>query len=219
MSEQTRSEDVADVLSLILDVCLDINVRDSKTDSSPLEDILDKLPKVFGSLQYYLQYRQTVELYIYGNPDLNRQKPVAKSLRTDENVYKRCNKNWDLFFSFASQGIPVKMDCKQHAIFRHNDQESFAFNIMTPLLVECGFRVTKETRKAFEKIQESLHPAEVQYLKFCLDTPRSLKLCCRDTLQRHFRGHQIHKFVEASEIPLALKDFILLKPLLKSVPQ
>ena len=64
MSEQTRSEDVADVLSLILDVGLDINVRDSKTDSSPLEDFLDKLPKVFGSLQYYLQYRQTVELYI-----------------------------------------------------------------------------------------------------------------------------------------------------------
>ena len=220
----TYSEDVTHVLSFILDNGLDINVRDSKTDSSPFEDFLSRFPPMLGyhchHLQYYMQYRQIAEVYIYGNPDLNQKKPVTAALRTDADLYNSnyFKADWHLFTTFAGRGIPVKMDGKEHAIFGHDDKASFALNFMAPLLVECGFTISTEAMRDFEKSQESLHPAQVEYLKFCLQNPRTLELCSRDVLRKHFRGRLIHKFVEGSELPQEIKDYILLKPLLKSVP-
>ena len=220
----TYSVDVTHALSFILDNGLDINVRDSKTDSSPFEDFLSRFPPLLGyhchHLQCYVQYRQIAEVYIYGNSDLNQKKPVEAALRTDTDLYNSnySKADWHLFTTFAGRGIPVKMDGKRHAIFGHDDEASFALNFMAPLLVECGFTITTEAIRDFEKSQESLHPAQVEYLKFCLQNPRTLKMCSRDVLRQHFRGRLIHKFVEGSELPQEIKDFILLKPLLKSFP-
>ena len=42
-------------------------------------------------------------------------------------------------------------------------------------------------------------------------------ICCRDSLRRHFKNRDIHRFVSISNIPDAIKDFILLKTVLPTL--
>ena len=88
---------------------------------------------------------------------------------------------------------------------------------MVPFLIEAGFPVSEDECKALELAMDTLHPAEQEYLQFWLTNPRPLKLRCGDVLRSHFSGRQTHDYVKRDDIPHSIKDFILLKPLLKSV--
>ena len=217
ITEHSHSEDVAHVLKMLLDFGLDIN---SNVQWSPFVDFLKKPSKLLCRSEYFLRYRQTAELYIFGNSDINDHLPFYTALPLDKNLYK--NNNWDLFKTFTSTGIPIIMDGKEHMIAGHDDTECYALNFMAPLLLECGFTVAdyQAARAAVDLLQQrSLPPEVVEYIKLYFETPKSLKCCCRDSLRGHFKGALIHRFVAVSEIPRVLKDYILLKPLLKCIPE
>ena len=111
-----------------------------------------------------------------------------------------------------------------------------------PLLIEAGFKYTladleavlfteNELIRAMDKlnqrVKETGHPHYIErtepnvyvseYLKQCLSTPRSLQLRCRDVLRSHFPRRQIHRYVSSVEIPEKIKDFLLLKPILRTL--
>ena len=85
------------------------------------------------------------------------------------------------------------MDANYHFLF---NEENFALNFILPLFIECGFQLEKNFIDSIlhnENIAEKFHPAETEYLMKFLEHPRSLQLCCRDSLRRHFKNRQIHK--------------------------
>ena len=77
-------------------------------------------------------------------------------------------------------------------------------------------RILKELIK-YSVSRQGLHPIERKYLTTCLECPRSLRLLSRDTLRRHFKTNQIHKYMSVSNVPKKLKDFILLKTVLPTL--
>ena len=121
-------------------------------------------------------------------------------------------------------------------------QES-ALNYKLSLLIEAGFEYSlsdiHDALKLFDQSMEAetqqqqsefetwkrdvlekafLNNCEKEYLQSCLTKPRSLMLLCRDILRKHFHRRQIHKYVSIVNIPKAIKDFLLLTPVLKSLP-
>ena len=107
------------------------------------------------------------------------------------------------------------MDGKEHSVYGYDNEDNFPLNFVAPLLMECGFPYTRSTLLYALKIL--LHPIEHVYIQKSLENlalPKSLKLSCRDNLRKHYRGRKIHKFVERSNIPIALKEYILLESLL-----
>ena len=217
IQQHSHSEDVLHVLKMLLDFGLDISVN-ARTEMSPFKDFLLKPRKLLNRLEYFLRYRQTAELYIYGNSDIDDHLPFYAALPLDRNFY--VNDNWDLFQTFTNTGIPVVMDGEEHVIVGYDEEECFALNFMAPLLLECGYTVADKVaaREAVRVFENSL-PTEVEYIMLYLDTPKSLKYCCRHSLRRHFKGASIHRFVAASQIPKVLRDYILLKPLLRCIPE
>ena len=107
-------------------------------------------------------------------------------------------------------------DVRAHGMYGH-DGEDLALNCVYPFLLECGYKIPR--RKLHDVLDEisntESESIEVAYIINYLETPRSLQTCCRDTLRNHFRGRYIHRFVEVSGCPQKIKDFILLKHLLR----
>ena len=110
-----------------------------------------------------------------------------------------------------------------------------------PLLIEVGFKYTladieavlfteNELIKTKDELKQRVeeingphyirlepHACAIEYLKQCLSTPRSLKLRCRDVLRSHYPRRQIHRLVSCVDIPVKIQDFLLLKPILKTL--
>ena len=197
------------ILKTILDFGASVNGTDTD-GKTPLTHLLSTLTY----LCYHPNFRLSAELYIYENPEVALNKlAVYYGMQADEHlVYLQKNKTpvWQNL-QMASEYI---MDGQIHATFGHDDTDSFVFNFMSPLLIECGFPISIEAQGYLERRKENLHPTVVTYIQICLETPRSLALKCRDTLRNHHKGRKIHKFLEKSEIPEIIKDFILLKPLI-----
>ena len=107
-----------------------------------------------------------------------------------------------------------RMDAREHGLFEDNDQDGFVYNFMGPFLIECGFPFTSSLlRRCLDK---QLHSTELDYLQQCLVSPRRLTLSCRDSLRKHFKGHKIHKYLDITECPQSVKDFILITRLLET---
>ena len=107
------------------------------------------------------------------------------------------------------------MDAKLHGSFGH-DAENSCFNFLVPFLMECGFQVSTEDRAALDPLTDgSLHPDELGYINQYLASPQSLKQECRNALRRHYTGSQIHQFMELVTMPQQIKDYILLRPMMK----
>ena len=160
--------------------------------------------------------RQAVELYLYENPDTDiNNHAVARGIKADKKIYNlKCN-DWITDSDFHLTGV-YQMDGYKHSLFGHDERDTFALNFIVPLLLECGFPLPNKVQGK-EVYEFQLHPNETEYIKSYKSIPRSLKVCCRDSLRKHFKGRQIHKFVKHSSIPKSIKDFILLKPLLKTL--
>ena len=151
--------------------------------------------------------RKCLELLIYENPNIDLNiSAVAAGFK------------WD---NLLSSGWHVKtgnfqMDAREHSLFGHNEKHDYALNFTAPLLMECGFPVSRDIlQKALDK--DTLPVEELAYIRTYLDTPRSLAFSCRDALRKKLKGRSLHKFMESSIIPNNIKDFILLKYMLHCI--
>ena len=155
-----------------------------------------------------LYFRSNLEILLYSNLEMSSS-IFENCLKVDENLF--CKGNGENLM-FPQRYIT---DAKEHSLFGHSDRINYALEFTIPLLLECGYiarEVTLETA-----LDRNLHPDELKYIRAYIDTPRSLKLRCRDVLKRHFKGRRLHQFVEMSPLPERIKDFILLKTILNCV--
>ena len=157
-----------------------------------------------------ISYRKTLEVLLNENPKLASNTEAVK-IGVQLDVYLKMPKMHDKV-DLTGEYL---MDGREHSLFGHEDRDSYPCNFIGPLLIECGFPYTKDV--LLFAMEKSLHPSEHLYIQECLETPRSLKLSCRDTLRKRYQGREIHKFVEKSNIPVAIKDFILMKSLLRNL--
>ena len=171
--------------------------------------------------------RQAAEILIYENPDIRKDtRSILYGIERDlemkdhGNYIHRAtyNRHWqNSFIPDLNEGF--LMDGHHHGMFGYDDQDSFPFNFFVPLLIEAGFPLSRADRRALESKCTDLHPSEAAYIVDYLGGIRPLTLCCRDTLRRHFKGRQIHAFVKKLDMPEKIRDFILLKTLLKCTPE
>ena len=176
---------------------------------TPLEELLSFKERVL----VLSPIRQLIEILIYENSNTKLNiSAIRRGLECDSALQKM---NSDTVSNIQGSYIT---DGKEHAKCGHDDAATFALNFMGPLLIECGYPVTREELTGpIENEAESIHPAVHEYIQQCLDFPRPLILQCRDMLRCHFKGREIHKFVKSTGIPKHIGDFILLKPILKNI--
>lgn len=157
-------------------------------------------------------HRAAAELLMFENPELDiHLHPVTShAIELDSESWRHNKRHLPLAGDFL-------MDAQTYGLFGYDEDDNFALNFMAPLLIECGFPIPDDIICSIESWESKLHPAEFDYFQRCSNTPKLLKHCCRDTLRKHFKGRLIHKFVEKAEIPGSIRDFILLKPLLRYV--
>lgn len=196
-----------DKLNFLFTLGADIDNKEDGT--TPLTRLLsDK------TLSYLTRrYRELLEWLIYDNSSLDLNTSVV-NLGFKHDAEKR--KSYE--YERKGQRFPETyiMDAKTHLLYGHDDAASCALNFIGPLLIECGYPVTKdELEETLESL--SLHPAEYEYIQQTMDSPRPLQLFCRDRIRKHFKGRELHKFVEAANIPKHIGEFILLKPILRNI--
>lgn len=162
-------------------------------------------------LWYYRNIREAVELLLYQNPNIIiNEKAVKLALKSDLVLMgHNADAKGDIFYG------NFIMDANEHAVFGHNKTSNFALNFLAPLLIESGFPVSRETVVDF--VDKNLHAAEKDFLKKNIETPRKLNLkwTCRNIIRKHFSGRQLHAFVAESSLPEMIKDYLLLKDILK----
>ena len=196
------------VVKTIFDIGADVDKCNSSTSCyTPLTLLLSFMSKNND----LLGFRKTLEVILNENPNprfnIDAMK-IAFQLDFCLNTTKRNVIKSD----FTGEYI---MDATERSIFGLDDVDNIPLNFVAPLLIECGFLCTRETLN--RALELSLHPAEHLYLQdylVRLQTPKPLKLCCRDFLRRHYKGRRIHTFVERNNIPDSIKRFILLENLL-----
>ena len=92
---------------------------------------------------------------------------------------------------------------------------SVTLNFAAPLLLECGYPISNEL--LHEELDKNMHDEELEYFRRYLSNPKSLKLSCCLALRTKFKGRNIHRFVEAANLPNAISDFVLIKHVLKCI--
>ena len=232
--------DNLDSLKAILDFGWDVNSVDNEgqTFFSHLLERMSETP--------YPVYREVLELVIFHNPDISKHKSaISYALKADLRLYKltmtvkefeatndrlvTCDEK-ERYKALGGaldnkmQNMGYVMDAKLHGRFGH-DNENSCFNFLVPFLIECGFPVSMEDHAVLDSLtgrsphqeEPKLHSEEVNFIKQYLESPRSLKQECRNTLRRHYVGSQINQFVELEMMPGEIKDYILLKPMMKGL--
>ena len=149
-----------------------------------------------------------IKLLINENPDHETHKTaVMRGLLRDSASLQKYDK------TVVKHGNYI-VDAKQHDCYGYDDDDNFCLNFMGPFLMECGFPVPRQS--LFDSLNRDLHPSVRAYILKYIESPMPLKVICRDTLRRHFKGRLIHRFVEQSQLPRDIKSFILLKRLLST---
>ena len=152
--------------------------------------------------------RETLKLLIYENPDIEQLRfAVHLGLQQDSRLKP-------LRYVPSDFAGNYHMDAREHGLFEDNGPDGFVYNFMGPFLIECGFLFTSSLLR--QCLDKQLHSTELDYLQQCLVSPRRLTLSCRDSLRKHFKGHKIHKYLDITECPQSVKDFILIKRLLET---
>ena len=181
-----------------------------KDGMTPLLELLD-LCKELGSKVDIFKFRQCLELYINQNPDVEKNRSaVGLALEIDQMIYE----NEPVQDKWTGTYI---VDGRNHGMFGHDD--NLALNMTVPLLIESGFPVPDSLLDTVITHKDTIPPEVYEYIQATRGHPKPLEVVARDCLRRYYRGRQIHRFVDCANLPQILKDFILLKPLLKSVPE
>lgn len=206
------------MLKQIFELGADVN-SSYPSGLTPFTDFIKTLGQCFEEEADNKYIRQIAELYIYENPDIESNKAAAKYATEADEMFYECEENEtaaDLDFPLTGEYL---LDGQEHALLGQSNSEGIFLNFIVPLLLECGFASPKIFSETLEYTCRFLHPGEQVYIQNFLEKPRSLKWSCRKALRKYYKGRSIHKFVERSAVPQSLKDYILLKPLLKCIPK
>ena len=195
-----------DKLDHMLELGADIDSAEGGV--TPLMRILDN-----RDFDYLPRFRELLEWLIYENSstDLNPA-VVSFGFKRDADM-RDMYENGRRCFRFPGT---YKMDAKTHALYGHDDAANYSLNFIGPLLIECGYPVSKDELEEVLDIT-SLHPAEREYIQQTLNIPRPLQLLCRDRIRKYCKGREVHTFVHNSRVPGFIGDFILLKPILRNI--
>ena len=147
--------------------------------------------------------REILELLLYENVSLD-ERAVTYALHLDSEYGIQRQENLS--------GIYNTGTC-EHSLFGFNSPENYAFNFAVPVLLESGSPCPEDILKDATKL--TLHPSVNSYIRIYVNTPRSLQICCRNTLRKRFRGHQIYTYLEIVPCPATIKEFIALKQILE----
>ena len=151
--------------------------------------------------------RETLKLLIYENPDISKvNSAIHLGLQKDMELKSTKIVVTDLAETYQTDG-------EEHGLFERSETFDFALNFVVPFLLECGFSLNR--RVLTEALDMQLHTSEVDYIKKCLDGPKSLVMQCRDVLRRHFRGRHIFRYLEAVNCPKRIKETVLMTKLLR----
>ena len=188
-----------------------------------LDDNINCLYLEYGTaLNYVLngrlhdkKFREILETLIFENSDIELNPTAVQSgLRIDLENQKKTRTDYSV-----EEGNYI-MDGKLHGLFEAETGDDVALNLTAPLLIECGYNLSPYMFDFLapepDNVSNILPDVKV-YIRQCLETPRRLTHCCRDVLRKHFKGKQIHRFVEAADMPKPIQDFILLKPVLRCI--
>ena len=153
-------------------------------------------------------FREVLELVLYENPHMNTcLLPLSWTLDLDLFLETK-------FITTDFTGHFI-MDSQGHTMFDHEGEAHYALNFFAPCVLECGVRPTR--MDLIDALSMALNPAEHSYIRKYLYTPRSLQLSCRDVLRCHFKRRQIHAFVDSTDVPTFIKEFILLKSIFPAI--
>ena len=163
--------------------------------NTPLLVLLDLEPKT--NIQNFLH---GFALLICENPDVEFNRSAFKAAIQLDERFERDS------IAFSIEGNYI-LDARKRCMISGDE---FCEKIyLGPLLIECGFQYDQDVLRGI-RFDETVK----KYINFCSSNPRSLKLSCRDTLRRHFKRHDLHKYVNNVLIPEGIRDFILIKPYL-----
>ena len=193
------------IVKLLLDLGSDIN-KQFVDGTTPLQYLLRE--RAEQDPLYYENLRWTVELLLNENPNFEGEEnsnegfvSITKlALKIDEALISQpC--------TFVTNH-PATMTMS-NTVITYSRHEEGALNFLLPLLIECGCPVNRGG--LIEADGENLAPIEYDYIQHVLNTPRDLRLMCRDSLRTHFKGRMIRKYVGMIHVPESIKDFILVK--------
>ena len=174
-------------------------------------DDFKRTPLLTILMDYYrdhIDVMDKLKLLINENPDHETHKfAVMRGLLRDSASLQKYDK------TIVKHGNYI-VDAKQHGRYGYDDDDNFCLNFMGPFLMECGFPVSGQS--LLDSLNRDLHPSVRAYILKYIESPMPLKVICRDTLRRHFKGRLIHGFAEQSHLPRDIKSFILLKSLLST---
>ena len=201
LNPEKRRIDVR-VLKSLFDLGLDIDSVDG-FGHTPLIHWLKQCRGFFVTLR---MFHETLQQLVNENPSYNlNENAVRFGLEID-------SKRNQIFSVKENEAFTVfQMDGQNHSFI---DDDCSSMKFVTPFLLECGFSFKRDD--LLDALDRKLLPQkELSYFQHLLDTPRRLKLRCRDVLRKHFRGRNLHKYVESVNIPKQIKDFIQIKPSLQ----
>ena len=193
------------IVMLLLDLGSDIN-KLFADGATPLQYLLRE--RVDQDPVYYENLRWTVELLLNENPNFEKEKHSEEGLMS---ITKLALKIDEALISQPCTFItnhPAAMTMSS-SVITYSRHEEGALNFLLPLLIECGYPVNRGD--LIEADGENLAPVEYDYIQHVLNTPRDLRLMCRDSLRNHFKGRMIRKYVGMIHVPESIKDLILVK--------
>ena len=167
---------------------------------------------------YIAETRSFIERILYENPNYELCETVSISIAATLNHAWKVDVSLNKSLSTQNRQIDHisgrhTMDNKEHTYSGHEGQE-YVYNFFLPLLIESGFPLDRQL--LVQARSEALHETEVDFIEQCLDKPRPLMHRCRDVLRKHYRGRRIHDLVNTMDIPVIIRDFVLLKDILLS---
>ena len=205
------------IVKLLFDLGSDINKPFTNGDT-PLKFLLRVCVAIEPNFYMYKNVRWTLEILLNENPDfevhVQENDADAKvsitqlALKLDKFLISQVQ-----VLSGASAFVAyhhASMTMKNSAITdsHHAEGTKNALNFLLPLLIECGYPVSRGN--LLDREYECLATAENDYIQRALDRLRGLSLMCRDTLRNHFKGRKIVDYLEMIHAPKRIKDFVLL---------
>ena len=138
----------------------------------------------------HIDVMDKIKLLIDENPDHETHKTaVMRGLWRDSTALQT-------YYTTVKCGNYI-VDAKQHGRYGYDDDDNFCLNFMGPFLMECGFPVSRQS--LLDSLNRDLHPFVRAYILKYIESPMPLKVICRDTLRRHFKGRLIHRLAEQSQ--------------------
>lgn len=199
------------VVKAVLDLVVQTEI--SRSVATKAYSLLTQLLIACNLRGYSIPLRETLEVLLYENPilDSNRTFVVTRSLEIDQGLWE--NENVSIV---SGQTGKYVVDGLEHSLFGHDNAYMIHLYFLAPLFIESGFPYSRQL--LLHSLELPFHPAEHSYLQSCLETPKTLKLRCRDILRKQYIGRHIHRLVKLAYFTESVGDFLLMKDILCNIP-